>query len=741
LIIAQIPGLNLTSRAQAQTSLIPAPNDSYRIKYLGVDAIIGDDKEAGFQPRFTLLRWDGEGSLTLGFDDSAILIKDVSTLGDEISWSTPFFDFLYYPVEPRIEYLTVGKNTYEFLQNELGGFEFEVVLKQRPPIDVWTFQIETKGLDFYYQPPLENYTWEDGDGDGEADTFRPENVVGSYAVYHESKRNNNFKTGKAFHIYRPLLIDADGAEAWGELNIDEKQGTLTISLPSDFLNSAKYPVIVDPSFGYDTVGGTTSWARDSILATNFTSPESGTATSITAYTWAFSATYYGDAKTALYLSSDLSYIQTTETIYVDWTSGAWTTFQLDDPDPSVSNTNYRLAWWTAEDYIYHKYDNGAPSGKMIRDTSRVMNGWPDPIIADISYTRIMSIYCNYTTGAGGTNYNRTVSQSLTWAGVVSRTWNLTRVFTQGISASFEASRGPFNFSRILNQAVTYASSASRILSLVRVVSQPLEFSSSVFRSLISGAESFTRAVSVALSWSSDVSRELGILYSRVVSQGLEFASSVSRRLGLYYTRTVSQAYTWASSAWANYIESLPWKLLTIYVVDEEILPVPSAYALGWLEASGNLSLSAPTNSSGYTPQFNLTMGNYTIQVSKNLYFPQIIEDSLTHNKILQIQITSLEGSAVTNVDMGLAVLFMIGMIPSIVLWILFYLKEFNVIAVLSGSIATPTWFIMGGYWIGEYSTYAGIGWLFYGLGIVHLILLIVVGLFQFRPGETGFDEL
>jgi len=82
-------------------------------------------------------------------------------------------------------------------------------------------------------------------------------VVGSYAVYHSTKRNNivggmEYQTGKAFHIYRPHAVDADGVKVWCELDITE--GELTVTVPEDFLNKASYPVVVDPTFGYSSVG-------------------------------------------------------------------------------------------------------------------------------------------------------------------------------------------------------------------------------------------------------------------------------------------------------------------------------------------------------------------------------------------------------------------------------------------------------------------------------------------------------
>jgi len=50
---------------------------------------------------------------------------------------------------------------------------------------------------------------------------------------------------------------------WGRLAVDDKAGTLSITVPQSFLNSAKYPVIVDPTFGYTAMG-----ASGSIVALN-----------------------------------------------------------------------------------------------------------------------------------------------------------------------------------------------------------------------------------------------------------------------------------------------------------------------------------------------------------------------------------------------------------------------------------------------------------------------------------------
>src|SRR3989344_550188 len=116
---------------------------------------------------------------------------------------------------------------------------------------------------------------------------RAENTIGSYAVYHKTiqghiEGNLNHETGKVFHIYRPKAIDAEGKEAWGTLSYEN--GSLTVTIPQEFLDSASYPVRVDPTFGNTSIGASSAIYAGR-RATSFTSPtESGSITSISAYT-------------------------------------------------------------------------------------------------------------------------------------------------------------------------------------------------------------------------------------------------------------------------------------------------------------------------------------------------------------------------------------------------------------------------------------------------------------------------
>jgi hypothetical protein len=218
-------------------------SNTYTLKSLTGDVIeIGGEKPSTPRPYLKLNRWGRESSLEVEFPIPEQAESSLS--GNKLKWSSDKLDVVVYPVEP----VEIEEEGHRFTQNEFGGVEFDTILRKKPETNKIVFPIETRGLKFYYQPPLTQEEKEAGD-------FRPENVVGSYAVYHESKTRGKYRTGKAFHIYRPKIYDAEGNEIWGELNIDEKAGTLTITIDQDWLDKAAYPVTVDPTFGYTTAGG------------------------------------------------------------------------------------------------------------------------------------------------------------------------------------------------------------------------------------------------------------------------------------------------------------------------------------------------------------------------------------------------------------------------------------------------------------------------------------------------------
>jgi hypothetical protein len=372
---------------------------AYTFKSSANDAIvIGDPDDEEFHPKFTLNRWNGECWIKVDFDDSQTPEnqKTCSSAANKVEWSSPLFDFRYYPLSPM-------------KQHEDGGLEFEIILNAKPQQNTLRFTIQMEGLRFYKQRPLtqefalvdcvelsETYVrLKDG-----AECWRPENVVGSYAVYHDGKRGNQYKAGKAFHVYRPKLTGADGEIAWATLDVDEVAGVLTVMLPQEFIDSAKYPVVVDPTFGYTSVGAS-SWSfggSEAMWGCRFTMPEAGEITSVTAYVRAYNVGPEG-SKAALYESSGGSPASRLALSSNDiQLSGGTESWQEYNVSYSGLNADYFLTF-AAEFGGRIRYDSGGDSGQLAYKVISDYSDPPDPFGSHSTQDRIMSIYATYTAGA------------------------------------------------------------------------------------------------------------------------------------------------------------------------------------------------------------------------------------------------------------------------------------------------------------------------------------------------------
>ncbi len=373
-------------------------NDStYRLSLAEDDVEIGDIKANTFRPHLNLKRWGGECHLNVWLGEQGTLTAASTS---EIVWRNGSKQARVYALAPND-------------QHELGGVELEIDLLEKPTSNVVTLNIESQGLKFYYQPPL-TAEYSDGWSDEFQDTikvtetqvvgskgqvyvYRPENVVGSYAVYHESKRDNKYKTGKAFHIYRPRIEDADGKWVWGELNIDPKAGTFTVTIPQAFLDTAKYPIrhASGATFGYTTKGGgySVTFYNDYIRGAVDTPSESGTGDSVVVYLRAYGSTA-SKVKCAVYRVSDSALLGYTEqwTVTSGWDD--WKTLNFTSV-PDISTVPLIPVAW-ADGWVYGYYDSGSEGdGKYDRES---YGAWPNPA-SFTDFTSIPSVYCEYTPDA------------------------------------------------------------------------------------------------------------------------------------------------------------------------------------------------------------------------------------------------------------------------------------------------------------------------------------------------------
>ena len=197
---------------------------------------VGDVKQPDFYPQVKINRWGtsedtNEVNFSLRLKEDDYSGATVETMGEVIKWSKGEREVHMYDRPDA---------------SEEGGFELEVLLKSKPASNVLEFTIQTKGLDFAYQPELTPEEIAEG-------ATRPPEVVGSYAAYHKTKGGMNdaagmeYKTGKAFHLYRHRATDANNNGVWCDLHIDvnpDGSGLMTVTVPQNFLDTAIYPVSI-----------------------------------------------------------------------------------------------------------------------------------------------------------------------------------------------------------------------------------------------------------------------------------------------------------------------------------------------------------------------------------------------------------------------------------------------------------------------------------------------------------------
>jgi RHS repeat-associated protein len=333
------------------------------------------------RPQVRLRKWNGEVDLGIGYNVSApASLTDGSS---RVEWAGTNETVRAYPLAPTEDM-------------EAGGFEIDLVLNDVPTTNIFDFSIDgTSDLNFFKQRALTEQEIADG-------AIRPENVVGSYAVYHKTKRDHvegetNYGTGKVFHIYRPKVTDATGENDWGELSYDEKSGTLSVTVPQDFLDKATYPVIVDPTFGYGSIGASSANTGNA-AGSLFTLSEAGTVTQISVYTKAASgsvdigAALYADssgAPDALLTSHSSAESQGTTPSWVDV---AVTSYAAGADDYWI------WGWGSASHTIY--WDDGSTNQYNIQGMS--WPDWDDPMTPGTYFDRVLSLYATYSTAAPST---------------------------------------------------------------------------------------------------------------------------------------------------------------------------------------------------------------------------------------------------------------------------------------------------------------------------------------------------
>lgn len=361
------------------------------------------------EPQVRMKKWDGEVDMGITYDD----IKTgggLSSLSDKMEYKNDSQEIHAY-----------------YLKN--GNFEIEVILNKKPTSNVISFTLDNyQNLDFFYQPSLADefksgYSEEFGKDIVVSDTQvkdlkgnilveRPEKNIYSYAVYYKDHQDHvvgqkNYETGKAYHIFRPLIDDSAGNTTWGKLHIEGEK--LTVTIPQEFLETAIYPVkhASGLEFGYSTIGGTSVNSGPTPAGSRYQAPdEGGTITKIT---------HYGTGGTNLVAavysdnSNDIDALLTQHTgIVADASPNGWWDVDVTDYTFTASAFYWICSWGGSSNYNYF-YDAGATNQYRARTSGATFPTWPEPFADNFAANRKKSVYATYTVvGSGETTATSSV---------------------------------------------------------------------------------------------------------------------------------------------------------------------------------------------------------------------------------------------------------------------------------------------------------------------------------------------
>lgn len=370
------------------------------------------------EPKITLSKFNGEVNLGIRYTG---LAPDTASsrpfLSKNVEWTQGDVKMEALPIEAT-----------DVLQD--GGMEINIILNAEPASNVFSFQLDNyKNLDFFYQLPL----WKEmGFKDQKPDctdtdcttiaengmdvqSHRPENVVGSYAVYYKEHQDHvegqtNYATGKAYHIFRPLVTDANNNTVWADLKYSN--GILSVIVPQNFLDTAVYPIKIDPNFGFQTQGASVNTHTADFAFSNPVTFSPATAGTMTSYTIFCSGTGTTKVKMALYNGTTL--INSTQPNSGTCTSaggGAFLTVNAGTATTISAAVAYRFAFKNDSSSNSEWWDAGG-AGNTGFSASVFANEFGTGVTwSDLGVDRKYSLYATYaivTTSSSVTTVNNAI---------------------------------------------------------------------------------------------------------------------------------------------------------------------------------------------------------------------------------------------------------------------------------------------------------------------------------------------
>lgn len=340
------------------------------------------------------------------------IAQDKNVVNASFTWrNEQGLTFSYDLGEPTITERLNDKEKQKVSVTEVSnGFKVDIVLYEKPDTNKFCYSVGGyENYSFFKQAPL----WEDMGLTGPTDScsatdctidgvrkIRKPEMVNGFSVYHKTLKWNHYLTGKWGDIPFPYVWEiGNEANKIPAEDFTYENGNLCVIAPQKFLNAAYYTngVQIDPTFGVNTVGGTEQigFLSSQIYALVATAPETGTLSSISAYT----STSNGDWKGVLSTDESAPVIVTNgvgnATANID---NGWATSTMSTPPSITGSTSYLLGWIaSAQGGMW--YDTGA-SGVSYRDTTNSYTT-PQDWGTRGARTEIFSIYATYTASGGG----------------------------------------------------------------------------------------------------------------------------------------------------------------------------------------------------------------------------------------------------------------------------------------------------------------------------------------------------
>ena len=469
-------------------------------------------------------------------------------------------------IDNKIE-LSIGNNTHRYYVNQNGRLEYEIVFRAKPTSNKVELDLDfSDGLSFFHQPAL---TQEEIDEGGE----RPDDVINSYAVYWK-KKNNKYRTGKFCHIYRPKITDA--AEHWEWCDLEYKDKKLTITISQNFLDSAVYPLTLDPTLGYTSIGGTVggedsrSYANRGLTFQNDIAILTGIVTRVWFYcrnTFVAEPVELGvydesGGEPNNLLGSDSVNGSPSSWVSIDVSSGAW---------PITSGNDYYAACQAFAGPISAPvtYDTGLTGASLCYYT---INPLPNPYGAHSHSSGVMlSNYFEYA-AAGGTTYYQSVSGSLTPTGALSKTpgkalggalsfsGGLLKKTSTALAGSLSFAGALIKKSFVaLGGVISFAGSLGTALLKIISLGGTLTFSGSISKlpkKLLTGSISFTggivKKIFKSLVGTLDFAGAIAKTAGKQLGGALSFAGSlIALKLGTTYYKALTGTISFAGAISKN----------------------------------------------------------------------------------------------------------------------------------------------------------------------------------------------